>query len=129
MLHLPWPGAQQVFVLERQVWKRKQRRGQRELVYGVTSLSRSEASAAELSRLVRGHWRIETRSHWVRGVTFGEHASLMRTGKVPRVMAVLRAMVITRFLADGVTNIARETRRLAAQVEGCLRLLGLTTDN
>lgn len=124
-----WPGAQQVFVLERHVWKRKQRLGQRELVYGVTSLSRSEASAADLSRFVRGHWRIETRSHWVRDVTFGEDASLVRTGKIPQVMAVLRAMVITRFRADGVTNIARETRRLAAQVEGCLRLLGLATDN
>lgn len=124
-----WPGVQQIFVVERRIWKRKQRCGQREIVYGVTSLTRAEAGPADLLRLVRGHWRIETRSHWVRDVTFGEDASLVRTGKIPQVLAVFRAMAITRFRADGVTNIARETRRLAAQSGDCLRLLGLATDN
>lgn len=124
-----WPGVQQIFVIERRIWKQKQRRGQCEIVYGITSLTREEAGPADLLRLVRGHWRIETRSHWVRDVTFGEDASLVRTGKIPQVLAVFRAMAITRFRADGVTNIARETRRLAAQAQDCLRLLGLATDN
>lgn len=124
-----WPGARQFFVLERRVWKQKQRQGQRELVYGVTSLSREQAGPAELLRLIRGHWRIETRSHWVRDVTWGEDASLVRTGKLPQVLAAFRAAALTRFRADGVTNIARETRRLAAQAQDCLRLLGLPTDN
>ncbi len=78
---------------------------------------------------MRGHWRIETRSHWIRDVTFGEDASLVRTGKLPQVLALLRAIAISRFRADGVTNIARETRRLAAQADDCLRLLGVATDN
>jgi hypothetical protein len=89
----------------------------------------SAARTADLPRLVRGHWRIETRSHWVRDVTLGEDASLVQTGKIPQVLAVFRAMAISRFRADGITNIARETRRLAAQAGDCLRLLGITTDN
>lgn len=124
-----WPGAQQVWVVERRVWRKKQRVGNRELVYGITSLPREQAGPADLLRLVRGHWRIETRSHWVRDVTYGEDASLVRTGKIPQVLALLRAMAISRLRAEGITNIARETRRLAAQAEDCLRLLGVPLDN
>jgi predicted transposase YbfD/YdcC len=124
-----WPGVAQVFVVERQCWKRKQRVGHRELVYGVTSLTRAQAGPADLLRLVRGHWRIETRSHYIRDVTFGEDASLVRTGKLPQVLALFRAVAISRLRADGVLNIAKETRRLAAQAGDCLRLLGITADN
>jgi len=124
-----WPGAAQVFVVERQVWKKKQRVGHRELVYGITSLTREQAGPADLLRLLRGHWRIETRSHYIRDVTFGEDASTVRTGKIPQVLALFRAAAISRFRADGVTNVAKETRRLMAQAGDCLRLLGLEPDN
>ena len=124
-----WPGIAQAFVVERWFWKKKQQVGHRELVYGVTSLTREQAGPADLLRLVRGHWKVETRSPYIRDVTFGEDASLVRTGRLPQVLALLRATAISRFRADGVTNIARETRRLAAQAEDCLRLLGIVTDN
>jgi len=123
-----WPRAAQIFVVERQIWKKKQRRGQRELVYGITSLSSAQAGPADLLRLVRGHWRIETRSHYIRDVTFDEDASLVRTGRLPQVLALFRAVAISRFRADGVRNIAKETRRVAAQAWDCLRLLGIPTD-
>ena len=124
-----WPGVAQVFVVERCVWKPQQQQEHRELVYGITSLPRAAAGPADLLRLVRGHWTIETRSHYIRDVTFGEDASLAHTGKIPQVLALLRAAVISRLRAEGVTNIARETRRLAIQAHDCLRLLGLAADN
>lgn len=124
-----WPGVAQAFVVERQVWKKKQRVGHRELVYGITSLTRQQAGPTDLLRLARGHWKVETRSHYIRDVTFGEDASLVRTGKIPQVLALFRATAISRFRADGVVNIAKETRRLAAQAADCLRLLGINTDN
>jgi hypothetical protein len=124
-----WPGVAQAFVLERQVWKQKQRVGHREVVYGITSLTREQAGPADLLRLVRGHWQVETRSHYIRDVTFGEDASLAHSGKLPQVLTLLRTVAISRLRAEGVTNIARETRRLAVQAWDCLRLLGLATDN
>jgi predicted transposase YbfD/YdcC len=124
-----WPGVAQVFVVERQVWKKKQRVRHRELVYGITSLTREQAGPADLLRLVRGHWTVETRSHYIRDVTFGEDASLSHTGKIPQVLALCRATVISRFRAEGVVNIAKKTRRVSAQAADCLRLLGLQTDN
>jgi predicted transposase YbfD/YdcC len=124
-----WPGVAQAFVVERQRYHRKQRTGQREVVYGITSLPREQAGPADLLRLLRGHWTVENRSHWVRDVVFGEDASLVHTGQLPQVLALLRTAVISRLRADQVTNIARETRRLSAQPWDCLRLLGLTPDN
>ena len=124
-----WPGVAQVFVVERQVWKKKQRVGHRELVYGITSLTREQAGPADLLRLARGHWCVETRSHWVRDVSMGEDACLVRTGRIPQVLALFRAMALTRLRAEGVVNIARESRRLMVQAADCLRLLGLAPDN
>lgn len=103
-----WPGAAQIFVVVRQVWKPKQRTEHQGVVYGITSLTRDHAGPADLLRLVRGHWRVETRSHWIRDVVFGEDAALARTGKLAQVLALLRTVAISRLRADGVTNIARE---------------------
>ena len=59
-------------------------------MYAVTSLALGTASPAQLAGWLRGHWRIENRLHWVRDVTFGDDASTVRTGSLPRVMASLR---------------------------------------
>ena len=47
-----------------------------------------------LLRHVRGHWGVENRLYYVRGVTFGEDASLTRKGAAPEVMAALRNLVL-----------------------------------
>lgn len=63
-----WPALSQVFRLERRVEFAKSSKKSFEMVYGVTSLGRQEASADELLGLVREHWVIENKSHWVRDV-------------------------------------------------------------
>ena len=45
-------------------------------------------------RLVRGHWGIENRVHWVLDVTFHEDASHIRTGDAPQNMGVLRHIAL-----------------------------------
>jgi len=52
----------------------------REIVFGVTSLSPKQAGPQALSELVRGHWCIENRLHYVRDFTFDEDRSQVRTG-------------------------------------------------
>lgn len=90
-----WAGLRQVFRIER--WRRNQRTGQREhrVVYGITSLAPEQADARRLAQLVRGHWGIENRLHWVRDVILGEDASRIRTGHAPQVMAVFRNIAIS----------------------------------
>ena len=82
-----WPGLAQVFELGRHVSIKKTEQERAEVVYGVTSLSPERATPGRLLELVRGHWQIENKSHWVRDVTFDEDRSQVRCGSIPQVMA------------------------------------------
>jgi len=120
--YLDWPGVSQVCKVER-VTERKGKVSS-EVRYAITSLGES-VGAARLLRLVRGHWAIENRLHYVRDVTFGEDGSQVRTGSAPEVMAALRNVVIGVLRAAGRTNIAAGLRDIGWQPGAALRLLGL----
>jgi predicted transposase YbfD/YdcC len=123
-----WPGLQQVFRIERVICTR--RKGERrEVAYGVTSLSPERADAEQLLALVREHWHIENRSHWVRDVTFDEDRSQVRRGHIPEVMAGLRNTAIALIRIAGGKNVAAACRHYAAQPREALVLIGLPTDN
>lgn len=127
--YTPWPGLQQVFQLERSVTIKKTGQRRHEIVYGVTSLLPQQANAARLLSLVRGHWRIENRLHWVRDVTFDEDRSTVRCGSTPQVMAALRNTVIALARLAGHTNIAAACRHYAARPWVALALLGIYPEN
>ena len=51
-------------------------------------------SPREVNALVRGHWGIENRVHWVLDVIFHEDASRIRTGDAPQNMGVVRHIAL-----------------------------------
>jgi predicted transposase YbfD/YdcC len=124
-----WPGLAQVLRLERQVILKKTGEVREEVVVGVTSLTPERADAARLLAVVRGHWSIENRSHWVRDVTFDEDRSQVRCGNIPQVMAALRNTVVGLMRWAGYTNIAAACRRFAAQPQAALHLIGIALEN
>ncbi len=97
-----------------------------ETVYGITSPSSEQADASQLQRLVRCHWHIENRSHWVRDVTFGEDHSQVRFGNIPQVMAAFRNTAIGLIRCLGYGNIAAACRYFAAQPWDALKAIGIT---
>jgi len=115
----------QVFAIERRVTRKSSGAERAEIVYGVTSLSRERASATQVLELVRGHWHIENKSHWVRDVTFDEDRSQVRVSSLPQVMAALRNTAIGLMRVAGETNIAAACRRFAAQPWSALALIGI----
>lgn len=123
--YLDWPGAGQVFRVERRRYLLKTGETQQTVVYGITSLSPDQADAERLGSLVRGHWGIENRLHWIRDVAFDEDRSHVRSGATPQVMAAIRNLAISLLRWIGETNIAAATRRLAAQPENALHLIGI----
>ena len=90
-----WPGLQQVFRLERQRIDKRTGGRSVKVVFGITSLTPAQADAKRLAALVRGHWGIENRLHWVRDVVCGEDASRIHTGKAPQVMALFRNVALS----------------------------------
>ena len=124
-----WPGLAQVFELGRHVFIQKTGAERVEVVYGVTSLRPERATPERLLELVRGHWQIENKSHWVRDVTFDEDRSQVRCGNIPQVMAAVRNTAIGLLRWAGHTNIAAACRRLAAQPLQALALIGIELEN
>jgi predicted transposase YbfD/YdcC len=118
-----WPGARQIFRLERQTRIKKTGETRGEVVFGITSLPENRADAATLLVLCRGHWSIENRSHWVRDVTFDEDRSSVRTGSIPQVMAALRNTSIGLLRIAGHTNIAAACRTHAYNAKNLLPLI------
>ena len=51
-------------------------------------------SATKLLQIVRGHWGIENRLHWMLDVIFGEDANRARTDNAPENLATLRRLAI-----------------------------------
>ena len=123
--YLNWPGLQQVFEIERTVTYKRTGRQRREVVYGITSLPPPAPDAARLLSLVRQHWSIENKSHWVRDVTYDEDRSQVRCGSIPQMMAALRNLAISLMRNAGETNIAAACRRFAAQPWAALALIGI----
>lgn len=123
--YLDWPDARQVGKVERRVEGDRRTRG--ETRYVVTSLG-PEVAADQILALVRGHWSIENRLHYVRDVTMGEDASRVRTGAAPQVLAAFRSAALNLLRHQGATNIAAARRALAWQ-HSALTLLGLGPAN
>ena len=96
-----------------------------ETSFYITSLAPDRAGPKELADLVRGHWGIENRIHWVRDVTFDEDRSQIRVGNAPRVMATLRNLAIGALRIGGHTNITAGIRAMGRSINRALDLLGL----
>jgi predicted transposase YbfD/YdcC len=105
---LAFPHAAQAI----QITRRRTVKGKwsRETCYAVTSLTVTQASYAQLAAIIRGHWGIEDRLHWVRDLDFDEDRSQVRTASGPRIMASLRNLVITILRLAGTTSIAAALR-------------------
>ncbi len=70
-------------------------------------------AAATVNALVRGHWGIENRLHWVLDVTFQEDASRIRTGDAPQNMGVVRHIALN-LLRQETSTASLKTKRFRA---------------
>ncbi len=87
---LLFPHAAQAIQIRRRRRPAGTNKWSTETSYAITSLGFTQASAAELAAIIRGHWGIEDRLHWVRDMDFDEDRSQARTAAGPRIMASLR---------------------------------------
>jgi predicted transposase YbfD/YdcC len=88
----------------------------------ISSLSRTEASPAQVLALNRGHRGIESRLHHIRDMAFDEDRGRARTGQTPRVLACLRNVAISLPRLFQVSNIKAALRDSAAQAHKILNL-------
>lgn len=121
--HQEWPGLEQVFQIERQVYEMTTQKSYSETHYGITSLSAEQVTAQELLSLVRNHWGIENGLHYRRDRTLKEDECRLRVGEAARVMAILNNVVIGIVRLAGLTNLPAARRTYDAQPQVALNLL------
>jgi predicted transposase YbfD/YdcC len=107
---LDWPGAEQVFKLDRRFVYTKENRVRQETSYGITSLSTEKASPKKLLALIRAYWEIENGLHYRRDVTFQEDCCRLTIGHAAHMMAALNNLAIGLIEGSDYTD-APEARR------------------
>jgi predicted transposase YbfD/YdcC len=113
---------EQVIKLDRRRVDCKSGKEEQEIVCGLTSLSRPEASAKTLLYLSRTYWGIENGLQHRRDVTFHEDATRLTRGNACRAMATINNLVIGLLRYSGHTNIAEARRRCEANLIESLTL-------
>jgi predicted transposase YbfD/YdcC len=116
-----WPYIAQVAQLTRTVTKAG--KTTTEVVYLITTLSPTQASQERLLELVRGHWSIENRLHYVRDVGFREDRSRLRTGNAPQIMAAMRNLALALIHRQGSSQVAAMRQHFASCPPAALALL------
>ena len=78
-------GRRQAIRIEREVYTVKSETTTTEITHCLTSLGAERASPEDLLALVRNHWHIENRLHYVRDFTYDEDRCRVRVRNLPRV--------------------------------------------
>lgn len=108
-----WSGLQQVFQIERRVIDKKTGVIVAETSFGISSLSAQQADAKRLAAIIRGHWCIENRLHWVRDTVFGEDRCRVHSGQAPHVLAAMRNLTISLLHLAGFPSVTEGLRHYA----------------
>ena len=122
--HTPWEKLiKTVLRLERTVCKRDPKTGlcatTTETVFWISS---ADGIAPERwNEWIRGHWRIENGSHYVRDVAFAEDASRIR--KNPDIVARLRSFAYNLIRASGADNIKNARYRAALDITFAIKII------
>jgi hypothetical protein len=126
-LDLGLADATQVIKIGRHVLRKKTVTAEpswtREFAYLLTNLPAHLADPAALGEIVRSHWRIENRLHWVRDTAYDEDRHTARTGNGPVVLACLRNTAISRHRLTGADNIRKRLRACARDAHRALDAL------
>lgn len=96
------------FVVLRRWGYRKDKRHQKAKPYEKTHyyiLSRKINSARQVAQLIRNHWLIENRLHWVKDVLMNEDKNLIRQQQAAKNVSLIKNMVLNLTKSKGFTSI------------------------
>lgn len=106
-----WAGLGAVGRVRRHIQRGHQQPAQTEEHYFLCSF---KADVERFARLVRGHWSVENRCHWVLDVTFGEDHCQVRDRTAAQNLSILREMTMKALRSEPSKLSLRRKRRRAA---------------
>ena len=117
-------GRRQAVRIEREREILKTGKRSIEVAYSLTSLNADRAGPEELLALVRNHWHIENRLHYVRDFTYDEDRCRAYVRHMPRNLACLTNAAIAIVRSDGRFRYLPEANRhYAARAQDALAVI------
>lgn len=107
-----WPGLRSVVCIEST--RRCDATVSTEVRYYLSSLP---PDAPRLQRVIRSHWGIENRLHWVLDLAFDEDRSRVRTDHAPENLAIIRHIALNLLRGDPSRRIGVKNSRLKAALD------------
>ncbi len=117
-------GRRQAIRIERERYVVKTAETSIEVTYALTSLPPDRATPEQLAALVRNHWHIENRLHYVRDFTYDEDRCRVYVRDLPRNLACLTNTAISIIRCQsGFRYVPEANRHFAARPQEALDLL------
>jgi hypothetical protein len=113
-----WVGIQSAVVVQRCGYRDGKLFDERQ-----SYISSVVASAEQFHRIIRGHWCIENRLHWVKDVVFNEDYAPQTGKNAAANWSVVRNVFITIARTLGFTSMAAAKRQFANQLDKVFPLL------
>jgi predicted transposase YbfD/YdcC len=104
-----WPGLRSVVCIES-----TRRIGDAVSTEARHYLSSLPADAARLNQVIRSHWGIENRLHWVLDLAFHEDSSRVRADHAPENLAIIRHLALNLLRGDPTRRIGLKNSRFKA---------------
>jgi predicted transposase YbfD/YdcC len=119
-----WASLQGVVRIESERYHKVSGKTEREVRYYITSL---RADAARLNAVIRKHWGIENKLHWVLDVGFGEDLDRKRAGHAAQNFSVLNRIALNLLKQDKSSTRGVKGKRLKAAWNNSylLKLIGI----
>lgn len=127
--YLNFPHVGQAFKIQRITINKKTGEQRHDVVYGITSKTPEQASAAQVLRDNRQHWCIENSCHYIIDWNFDEDRSRIRTGHGPENITRLRRFAVGLIKSKGVRSVAQKMRELTLNTRLVFDYLKMTRNS
>ena len=119
-----WASLQALVRIESERCHKASGKIEREIRYYITSLN---PDAARLNSVIRQHWGIENKLHWVLDVGFGEDLDRKRAGHAAQNFSILNRIALNLLKHDKSSQRGIKGKRLKAawNIPYLLKLLGI----
>jgi len=119
-----WASLQSLVRIQAERYHKVTGKTEQETRYYITSL---KPNAAQLNRVIRQHWGIENKLHWVLDVAFGEDLSRKRAGHAAQNFSLLNRIALNLLQQDKSSQRGIKGKRLKAGWDHAylLKLLGI----
>jgi predicted transposase YbfD/YdcC len=118
-----FPHASQAALIRRETFEMSGDRISKETALILTSRKAAKMTATEANRDVRGHWRIENKSHYVRDTVYREDHCQAWAGEGPQALASLRNLAIGLFRMKNADSIKETTEWVCRDRMRALRFM------